>query len=778
MPEQTDYSRLLNPYDFANPVSSQQLFCGREGELKEIRYYLDQATLTSKPMNLALLGSRAAGKTSLLNMIEIEARSRGFCVARVDLNENDATSEMAFFYKLFGDVFSAACSFERRDQDGNVSYPFEGDTGRTYETYVDMTIAYEIPADKTFCPFRFPIRYARAMSSGSPEGRISDNELKHDLLVISRELGRNVVILFDECNVLAGRRVLLQMLRNLFMNLPGFMLVFTGTPELFNDTMDEVFSPIARQFKRIEVGPFQQQADTRDCVERPLKSIGITNLQEIFEEDTYRELEQMKDMALHGLTGGRPYEIQLLCHFMFKRMQLGRTSKMEISVEVLDDVLAELEKGRQIQEWPIILKIRSFSEAELKALDFLTSCDGRATFDQLWFAEYTLRKDNRWKCRQQMLDFLEVFCKSGVLQVDDGLIRFAGGDFERIYSKYYARRRNIPLPLESAPYEHFVNIGLSIPLDMTYELKGLSNALPPLHIEGEGASYVYLTISSELYNVFDVLRGFEDAERTTDVYKVYPELAEALYWLMVKANFDGRAEVTVVNLLFESPWMSRHFPFYLDLGADKRKLGELMSITRSVEERARSLGGSVKVELRDVRVLPTGALVEGVSGSGNAELRTILAFKHAGRMVDHYQGKRLPRAVSHAEILLRYEPVVSPNILNNIGYVYMATGELAKALQAFSRAADAYGGAPEAALPFYNNGVACLMLGHYEEASQYLALASELGAQRSSPENRCACLFTPCLTDGALTLVEEQQPDLLECTVRALTLVEQLRPQT
>jgi len=72
-----DLSKLPNPYDFANPITDPHLFAGREKEMEEIRYYLDYASKSSRPINLAILGPRASGKTSVLNMIEHEAKKRG-----------------------------------------------------------------------------------------------------------------------------------------------------------------------------------------------------------------------------------------------------------------------------------------------------------------------------------------------------------------------------------------------------------------------------------------------------------------------------------------------------------------------------------------------------------------------------------------------------------------------------------------------------------------------------------------------------------------------------
>ena len=57
-----------NPYDFANPVSDPGLLVGREKEMEEIKYYLDNAKVAPRPINIALLGTRASGKTSILNI--------------------------------------------------------------------------------------------------------------------------------------------------------------------------------------------------------------------------------------------------------------------------------------------------------------------------------------------------------------------------------------------------------------------------------------------------------------------------------------------------------------------------------------------------------------------------------------------------------------------------------------------------------------------------------------------------------------------------------------
>ena len=225
-----DLSKLPNPYDFANPITDPYLFVGREKEMGEIRYYLDHASKSSRPINLAILGPRASGKTSILNMIEREAKQRGFTVVRIDLDEGDVETQLAFFYKIFDSILTTACLQEA----------FEGISGKTYKIYRDMVDAYEVPEDKTFCPFIFPIQYAKAMNKGNINAPLSETNFKRDIKKIQEELGSPIILLLDECDVLTKSRVHLEKLRNIFMDVPNFMLVMTGTPALF-PLMNEIF---------------------------------------------------------------------------------------------------------------------------------------------------------------------------------------------------------------------------------------------------------------------------------------------------------------------------------------------------------------------------------------------------------------------------------------------------------------------------------------------------------------------------------------------------------
>lgn len=91
-----------NPYDFINPIRDPKLFAGRQEELKEIDYYLELSrSKAPKYTHLALIGGRASGKTSLLNMTGFKATEKDFLSVKIPLNKETSSSDVLFFKEIF-----------------------------------------------------------------------------------------------------------------------------------------------------------------------------------------------------------------------------------------------------------------------------------------------------------------------------------------------------------------------------------------------------------------------------------------------------------------------------------------------------------------------------------------------------------------------------------------------------------------------------------------------------------------------------------------------------
>jgi hypothetical protein len=699
-----DLTKLHYPYDFANPVSDVDLFIGRNNEMDEIRYYLNHAKLAPRPINIALLGPRASGKTSILNITEIEAQQRDFCVIRIDLDEGDAKIPLNFFYKLFDGILSQACDCGA----------FGGKEGKTYDRYLDAVSAYLVPEDKTFCPFIFPLQYAKAMSSQNFNVQISDYNFKKDLLTIRSGINRPVVILFDEGNILGRSRILLEKMRNMFMNTPGFMLIITGTPDIF-PLMDEVFSPIVRQFKKINVGGFERRKDTEDCIRKPLEKVGI-NPEEIFDFETLRDVEE-----IHDLSGGRPYEIQLICHKLFQRIQLKKAAKMKIDLSLLEEVLRELETSQDITTRPILSKICLLNKKQLAALSLFCVCESRINFEQLWVIEYVFNDEKVWT-KDSLRSALQNFVESGIINISDNVFKFCGDDFDKIYSKYFAREQKVSLGFPELSPEIFWDLRMQKELSKS-GLKEVASI--PLEIDLDTNS---------------ILEKLSTLQIEEDIFVNMPSIINRLYFIMVTYRNEGVIPIIQINLSF--PWMKFKKWYVSENPTAAKYIDGCLGYLDPLVERTNRVGGELLATKVNVVVIPVDIIAEKIEKTANERLRNEFSSFHEFEMIREYVDKRNPtEALFHGRLSYRYNKDPDPSTSNNLGYLFMSSEEFDKARQLLERAIKKNKSKPETALPIYNLGILDAKTGRMTESLGKIRECIEILVGGEKEKEFVACLF-------------------------------------
>ena len=730
-----------NPYDFANPVTNRDLFSGRESELADIKYYLDFAASAPRPISLALIGNRASGKTSLLNIAAQEADQRGFCTVRIDLDESDVANSLCFFAK-----FLHAILFKAFSQDG-----FNGLSGGTYDAYLDLITTFAVPSDKTFLPFLFPIQYAKASAGNQTSAALLDEGIKFDMDVVSRELKTPIVILMDECDVLSLNRPILQKLRNILMQTGSYMLILSATPQLF-PLLNDVFSPIVRQLKTIKVQDFDDLNDTIQCIEGPIRIMDL-DPGKVFDPSIYREI--------HDLSGGRPYEINLICHVLFRRFQQQPGRALSLSAAALEDIRSELDKSQELSHRRILQEIKGLSTFELGALRFLCRSNGNLTFRQLSTIEGIFYGDSRWTLQDLEQISADLRSKQIVGTDDQDHMVFLGDEFERIYAKYFAKKRGINLHIEDRlPKECW----------MSYEVEFFRN---------HGVPFRRLLRKGREIKVEDIVNIATQVGKpdSGDVLSEYHWLASDLLWVLSLYHSADYVEFLQVRVKFA--WLSNESLLYLKGPPNIDITNTAKELCQKVETAVKEQGGKLTWSLFQIPVPPKDKLVEAVLGSQESRVRGRAALVHYRTAVRQYANRKDKRAAAwHADLARRfaYEHSFTSAELNNLGYIVWSNGETKVARDLFNAAIEAAGDSVgiDYILPRYNLGVVQLIRQGVSSANDLIVEASTAAGELSEGEVRIACIMVPQVSDEGIALNEEWEPDLLDALQRTSAIIADL----
>jgi len=433
---------FTNPYDFEKPVRTPELFAGRQKELAEIDYYLELCR-GERPVfhNLAMIGARAAGKTSLLNIVEHVAEKKGILAVKISLNAESSSNEVILFKEVFDAIMTK----------GAEAGMFEGLGGKVYRGFRKIIDILDTSVE---IPLLFGTAYVGVKKGAI--GSLSQQVLVHDLTKLWEEAKKHkipaIALLFDECDLLAKNDTLLQKLRNIFSDIDGYMLIFSGTENMF-PAISEVFSPIPRFFKRIDVGNFADIEETKECILKPLP-------------DPEKPLVNLGSVAeIHMITGGNPYEVQLISHYMYKKHKEAATSQIALDVDILDNVLNELDRLRKGGAHRVADIARRCTLEQLRALLATLECP-LATVDQLSrfvvLSEIDRHSPEEITNQVSFYDvILEELVGKGIAQDADGKLTFSGSQFDVLYLKYFALSKGITE----------FQFGMGAEIDMSIQMK-------------------------------------------------------------------------------------------------------------------------------------------------------------------------------------------------------------------------------------------------------------------------------------------------------------------
>ncbi len=721
---------LHNPYDFANPVSDERLFFGRKTEIADVIYYLNHAKGTNKPIHLAFVGARASGKTSFLNMAEVEAKRRDFCVVRINLNEGDVQNDLDFFRKLFHSVVMAAFNHGA----------FGGRASPTYFSYLELTATGEI-TDKEQMPLVFAILLGRALKANK-NINAPDDILAEDLSAISTEIRMPILILIDECNVLRANRVILEKLRNIFMNMSGYMLALAATPDFF-PIMDEIFSPIIRQFKRIDIGPFRSEDDVADCIRTPLANLGL-------EQRAVRMLAPslfIKEMD--ALSGRRPYEIQLICHTLFRRSQDNATRRFTLDLTTLDSIQKELASGQNVDDRPILQKAQSLRRKLFIALDAVLSSKETLHSKDLWRLEYLFHGNTRW-VETAFYEAIDDLIRMEIIEQNPQGLTFKGDEFERIYLKYFARSKRANVGFSQAPLERTVFLTFIRMYQDFDSIKPLTGQL--------AADY-----ADDISQFIEIVNDCEDIDYNNIVVtRLLIDLLNSL----IKSE-TGRT-VRLYEIYYTSDLCSGQFWF---VWSAPEHIAGIRKLNKRLEELcARGVDIQFNIERKywDITVPSVATVVSRIQKIADELLSTQLATTLMDMMRGYYvdeKDKIKAKEMAEAAFIL-VESRLHPEA-NDVGYLFLDAGDLPEADLWFQAALKYDDECPR--LLHYNIGILKALQNNYEEARKHLDIALK------SPDMAASCVHTIEVNGDDIATKELDNPTTLEPLIQqALTALKTL----
>lgn len=340
---------LTNPF-VRQPITRLANLSGRSREVNELEYTF-QSTAGGQSHHCALIGPRGVGKSSLLLSSRELALEYKLLPVFVDLNLNKVKTS----YSFWRDIYTSICSTSAQygcwggQNSSRFGVLVDGLNGKA-ESFILQLPRYWKDDANSPCP---------------------DTVIKQDLITVNEEAAASgfagVLLCIDEADCLTIDFSYLQSLRNVFQNVPGMSLILAGTASLFAQ-ISEVFSPIPRQFHKIDIDVFPHWSETQSLIKIALGK-DLAAMEPTFETA----------IELHSITGGDPAEIQLYCHHMFKdaishfprRMDISSQEdleRMELSTNVYRAVFQEYRKFSPVEARETIKHLEGLSK------EYIPSC--------------------------------------------------------------------------------------------------------------------------------------------------------------------------------------------------------------------------------------------------------------------------------------------------------------------------------------------------------------------------------------------------------------------
>jgi tetratricopeptide (TPR) repeat protein len=423
---------------------------------------------------------------------------------------------------------------------------------------------------------------------------------------------------------------------------------------------------------------------------------------------------------------------------------------MTLHISVLEDVRRELETSQDITVRPVLTTLRHMKKKQLSALNLLCACNGRATFEDIWKVEYIINRERVWT-KEALKSELEDFTKKEVITVDEGLLKFNGDDFDKVYAKYFAREIGVTLRFPDFPLEVYLDVRMRAHIQ---KIEGI-----------ETIGKVFLNSYTDLSTVFEEITNTIKDEG--DVPDSQVRIFEDLFPVML--HFRDMESIPFIFLRVTSSLLNAQMCYYPAHPISTKQIGECLKKIEELKTNIREVGGDLVFETKNLAVVPPEILCKKIMSSSNDRLKHRVTVRLEIEMFNEYTvRKSIKGALFYANLLYNYFEDKGPEMCNNIGYVFMNSERLDEAAQSFERAIIGYKDEKDRALPNYNFGIVNAKRKNYKEALFNIESSIHQLTESGSKKAICSCLIVPKFINGGLLFEEvREEPDLIVVTIEA-----------
>ncbi|MBA7587684.1 hypothetical protein ES708_29716 [subsurface metagenome] len=365
----------------------------------------------------------------------------------------------------------------------------------------------------------------------------------------------------------------------------------------------------------------------------------------------------------------------------------------------------------------------------------------------MWFIEFVCNGEEAFTQKEFSEQFDSLREKGIITAGEKGVISFVGDDFDRIYVKYFARRKGVSLSIDDLSFELILLIRSQYLI-----MNGLKKIRPlgffPIGSLGEERIEEAATMLNE-----------QDREKNS--FKNMPDDASAAYKAMIDFRVAGSFEAARVTI--RSPWLAvqRWYRWRSLEAAKQGSLSTMQSLFSEAKERATKVGGELGIEIHELPVVPVKILSEIVEASENAKVKQNLSDWHSNKMIQAYtKHHKTKEAIFHGELACKYDPEHSS--LNSLGYLFMVSDNLKKAKQFLEKSIKESKKPMAKALSVYNLGIVEAKENKSKSALDRFELTIDKTQCFEKGERMCLCLIQPKIVNRKLEFEEVMEPDLLE----------------